>query len=316
MMKKWIALAALLLAALLCAGCSRQQPPAGLRKDNAGETRMIDAEPGAEAAMQFDATLYFAYGDTGLLRREVRQITMLPNETREKALVSALLEGSREAGSRPLFPEKTQVLSTQAQNGVIYITFSEALYDRYSDEDAVREQALRRRQMALDALAATLTESGEYGSVQVLVRAEENVGRSMRLTSRFLREEKETLLPPLTRQSDSLPTPAAYARELLTAWQNRSGEGLAAFISAKDSPTQAALGSDLAAAPALLGFALYDGTVSPDGGSAVVCADLVLRDADGMESTVDAYPLRLVSEGGAWRIRREQLMRIMGESNE
>ena len=304
-------LAALIL--LLCA-CS-QQPPEGLKKETPQDAPAIYAEPDDGTALQFTATLYFAYGDTGLLRQESRVISRPPNETREKAMVRALLEGSREAGSRALFPEKTEVLSTHAQDGILYITFNEALYDRYADEDAARESAILRRRLALDALTATLTESGEYGSVQVLVRAEANVGRSMRLTSRFFWEEPEVTVPPLTRQSSRLPAPSAYARELLLAWQDRSAERLSAFVSARDNRS-GALAEDLAAARALLSYAVYDGTVSPDGGSAVVCVDLTLRDADGVEFAVDAYPLRLVSEGGAWKILRSQLTGIMGDHNE
>lgn len=315
MIRKYIALASMLLVALFLTACS-QQPPEGLVRENPEDAVAIEAEPQASAALRLADTLYFGYGDTGLLRQENRQITMMPNETREKALVRALLEGSREAGSRALFPEKTEVLSTQAQDGVIYITFNEALYDRYADEDPERESAARRRQLALDALAATLTEGGAYRSIQVLVRAEENVGRSMRLTTRFLGREPETIVPPLTRQCDSLPTPSAYAAALLTAWQNRSAEDLAAFVSARDGVSRAVLNADLTAAPALLSFAVYDGTVSPDGAAAVVCADLILRDGDGAETRLDACPLRLVSEGGAWKILRAQLIDIMGESDE
>ncbi|MBQ9196955.1 MAG: GerMN domain-containing protein [Clostridia bacterium] len=310
MKRKYMILAALLIFMPLLGGC-RQQPPEGLIKDSADSAVIIDAVPVSSAARQATDTLYFGYGDTGLLRQESRQITLLPNETREKALVRALLEGSRDAGSRPLFPEKTEVLSTQAQDSVIYITFNESLYDRYADGDT-----LQRRQLALDALTATLTESGEYRSVQVLVRAEENVGRSMRLTTRFFREEEEEAVPPLLRRSASLPTPSAYAVALLTAWQRQDPEALSAFVSSREEWTQSALSGDLAAADALLSFAVYDGTVSPDGGSAVVCADLVLRDRDGAETMMDACPLRLVSEGGAWKILRSQLLNIMGEKNE
>ena len=315
MSKKLLLICILALGALLLSACG-QQPPEGLVKESPENAATIEAEPQENAARSMADTLYFPYADTALLRRESREITLLPNESREKALVRALLEGSREAGSRALFPEKTEVLSTQAQDGMIYITFNEALYDRYADEDPDRDGAARRRRLAMDALAATLTESGEYRGVQVLVRAEANVGKSMRLTTRFFREEPETTVPPLVRQSASLPTPSAYADALLTAWQNRSAADLAAFISAREPWSQASLNTDLADAPALLTFAVYDGTVAPDGSSAVVCADLILRDKDGNEYAADACPLPFISEGGAWKIRRSRLTAMMGESNE
>ena len=307
-MKKTLFAAMVLMLALVLCACS-QQPPDGLKKETAEEAVVIPAEPEESAALQFIGTLYFAYGDTGLMRQETRQITMLPNETREKALVRALLEGSREAGSRALFPDKAEVLSTQAQEGVIYITFNEAFYDRYTDGEAEEN----RGRMALDALTATLTESGEYRSVQVLVRAEENIGRSMRLTSRFLGEEPETVLPPCTRQSASLPTPAAYAAHLLMAWQERSAEALSPFVSAREGQL---LAEDLSAAMALTDFTVHEGTAGPDGSYAVVCADLTLRDAAGGERALSSYPLRLIREGGAWKIQRSHLAAVMGDHDE
>ncbi|MBR1607583.1 MAG: GerMN domain-containing protein [Clostridia bacterium] len=311
-MKKRFCLILLCLAALLLSACA-QQPPESLKEETPPGAQVIEAAPQEEAALQFTATLYFRHGETGLLRQESRQITMLPNESRERALISALLEGSRLAGSRPLFPERTEVLSTQAQDGVIYVTFNEALYDRYSDEDTAREDSILRRQLAMAALTATLTESGEYRAVQVLVRAEENVGRSMRLTDRFFWAEDDRIVEPLTRGQDSLPTPAAYAREMLQAWQNRDQETLAAFAAYSGGGRPQ---DWLAELPALLSFAVYDGTVSPDNARAVVCADLILRDTDGMEIGLDACPILLVRENGAWMVSLTQLRAIMGESNE
>ena len=310
-MTKRIFLILLCLAACLLSACA-QQPPESLKEETPSGAQVIEAAPSEDASLQFTATLYFRHGETGLLRQETRQITMLPNESRERALVSALLEGSRMAGSRPLFPEKTEVLSTQAQDGVIYVTFNEALYDRYGDEDAAREDSILRRKLAMAALTATLTESGEYRAVQVLVRAEENVGRSMRLTDRFFWAEDERIVEPLTRQQDALPTPAAYAREMLQAWQNRNQEMLTAFAAYSGGRPQ----EWLAEMPALLSFAVYDGTVSPDNDRAIVCADLILRDGDGMEIRMDACPMTLLREGGAWKVSLTQLRGIMGESNE
>lgn len=312
MMKKLLfALLCALLAAALCA-CA-QQPPESLKEETPAGALVIEAEPDAEAALQFTATLYFRYGETALLRQESRQITMQPNESREHALVSALLEGSRETGSRPLFPEKTEVLSTQSQDGMIYITFNEALYDRYSDEDVTREESVQRRELALAALTATLTESGEYRAVQVLVRAEEKVGRSMRLTRRFLWDDQEDIVPPLTRRQDALPTPAAYAREMLRAWQNRDNELLRAFAAYTGAGDQ---GDWLQKAPVLLSFAVYDGTVSLDAARALVCADLILRDENGMETLMETCPVTLMRQGGAWKVSLAQLGAVMGESNE
>ncbi|MBQ7455133.1 MAG: hypothetical protein IJS53_01710, partial [Clostridia bacterium] len=70
------------------------------------------------------------------------------------------------------------------------------------------------------------------------------------------------------------------------------------------------------AAPVLVDFAVYDGTVSPDGRSAVVCADLLLRDADGQESALSAVPFVLTNEDGVWKAAASRLAALMGEADE
>ena len=313
-MKKLYLILLLVGMALLCAACS-QQPPAALVEDTPQGGQAISAEPESGTESQFTATLYFRYGDTSLLRQETRQISLSPNETRERALVSALLEGSREPGSRPLFPEKAQVLSTQTQAGVAFITFNEALYDRYMDESRDRVEGALRRELALAALTATLTETGDCHGVQVLVRAEENVGQSMRLRGSFLGRQDDAIVPLLTRQHAALPTPRAYAEGLLTAWQQRDAAALSDFITLRSG---AARGTEqaLAASPVLVDFIAYDATVAPGGERAVVCADLTLRDQDGQESVLTGYPLCLVREGGAWKAAPDQLAAMMGENHD
>ncbi len=131
--KKMRLLALLASLCLLLAGCG-ELPPAALQQSTPEGQTPLSAEPEAGAAREQTATLYFRYGDSALLRQETRELTVMPNESREKALVTALLDGPHEGGGSALFPDGTQVLSTQAQDRVIYVTFNEALYDRYPDE--------------------------------------------------------------------------------------------------------------------------------------------------------------------------------------
>ena len=305
-MKK-IKLFIILLAGVLLLNACSQQPPHALIRQAPDDSGQISADPAETTRLQLGATLYFRYGDTPLLRQESRTIQMLPNIPREKAMVEALLEGSTEPGSLSLFPEKTQVLSTQAQDGIIYVTFSEDLYGGYADEGVSLEEAALRRRMALAALTATLTENGEYAAVQVLVRAEESVGHSMRLTNAFLLEEGSETLPPLTRMQEYLPTPAAYAGQLLKAWAQRDPEKMAVYLTPQSQDHTASL-------PILLSYAVNDGTLSPDGSSALVCADLTLRDKDGAENRITACPLRMLRQNGAWITDLEQLRTILGET--
>lgn len=315
--KKMRLLALLASLCLLLAGCG-ELPPAALQQSTPEGQTPLSAEPEAGAAREQTATLYFRYGDSALLRQETRELTVMPNESREKALVTALLDGPHEGGGSALFPDGTQVLSTQAQDGVIYVTFNEALYDRYPDESLsgqAREQAILRRRLAMAALCATLTESGEYRAVQVLVRAESNVGSSMRLRESYFLADSELPCDALTREETYLPTPAASARLALAAWQTRDWESLSQWIAARGASAADIAPASLAKAQTLLAAQAGEGCVSPDGQSAVVCVNLTLRGDDGAESACAAWPLRMIREGGVWKIPAAALLEMMQAAN-
>lgn len=302
----------ILLLCLLLTGCG-ELPPAALRKDTPDGQTPLAAEPEAGNTQSDTATLYFRYADTALLRQETRELTLTPNETREKALVNALIEGSHESGGSMLFPEKTQVLSTQTQDGVIYVTFNEALYDRYADEgslssDSAYQSAVLRRRLAMAALCATLTERGEYHAVQVLVRAESNVSASMRLRESYFLSDNDLPCAPLTREEAYLPTPAASAEGALHAWQTRDWDTLLQFLSLRGALQQQS--EQLRSAQVLLDYTVGMGCVSPDGQSAVICVDITLRTEGGQQSYT-AWPLRMVREDGVWKAAVADMAALM-----
>ncbi|MBO4377323.1 MAG: GerMN domain-containing protein [Clostridia bacterium] len=314
-MKRLFLAILLLAAAVLLTACSRR-PPEALISDSAPDSQAVSAAPEDGAEAQFTATLYFRYADSALLRQETRGITVAPNETREKALVSALLDGSREAGSRALFPEKTEVLSTQAQDGIIYVTFSDALYGRYADEAKDPQEGMLRRRLAMAALAATLTESGEYQAVQVLVRSEGNVGTSMRLKNSFFDEKEEGTAAPLTRMQAYLPTPGNIAAAVMRAWLQRDWNSMDALITSRGNLSAAQLSERLGAAPVLIDYGTSEATVSLDGTKAVACVDMTLRRTDGSEYEKLSVPLPLLRESGIWRVDVQRLLALMEANDE
>lgn len=316
-------LALLLLPVLLLSGCG-QSPPQSLMIQPQEGALSIPAQPDAGAAYEVAATLYFRYEDSDMLRAETRVITVSPNETRERALAEALLGGpaSAGAGMTALFPKGTQVLSTQGQGDTLFITFNEALYDHYSDEpaslsgDKVRHEAALRRNLAMAALTASLTESGEYAYVQVLVRPESAVGQSMRLRRRYYLEDSDLPCDVLTRREAYLPTPANAARKLMEAWQARDWAGLYRFIASRDAagstpPAQHEAAALLGQSSVVTRYALTGGSVSPDGRTAVVCVDVTLRAQDGQEREKLAWPLALLCEGGQWKASMKAVRRLM-----
>lgn len=314
-MKRFTGLKCLLLCVLLLTGCQTPAAQPGATSTPSGALT-ISAYPDAAAVDERHATLYFRYQDTSMLKQEMRTLEILPNETRELALVNALLAGSKEGGEA-LFPPGVAALSTQVQGDVVFVTFNEALYGRYENENGqtATAEAVLRRELAMDALVATLTESGQYRAVQVLVRAEAQVGASMRLKNSYFLEESELPCEVLTRCEEHLMTPANVAHSLLRAWQQRSFDTLYPLLSSQEDtkllPAQSLFSEAFAQSDALIAYTLTPGSISVDGQSAVVCVDMTLRRADGSEYVLTGWPLRIKREMGAWKVSLSALQALM-----
>lgn len=260
-------------------------------------------------AQERAATLYFRCGSSQWLEREQRLISVRHNESYEKALVQALIDGPKAARLSALFPRGTQLLSVIAEGRQLFVTFNEGLMAAYPDEAALINtpgyragEGRLRRQLAMAALANTLTESGEYARVQVLVRAETTLTGSLRLSSRYYLEEADTLPDPLARQEALIMQPGFAAEQVMAPWKAREWALLRERLAPGDTAAQNALGPALEASPYLIEYTLTPGVPSPDGSYAVVCATLRYQARGGAEKSLENWPLRLHRAGGCWQL--------------
>lgn len=308
----------LMLLVSLLTGCTAA-PPENVIREDADKSLLIDADTAALTPDAVNATLYFRYRDTQYLAAEERLVSVQRNETEEKALVQALIDGPAATSSSlsPLFPPGTEVLAVNSQEGTLFITFSEALLGRYADEpaDASQEpwktEGPLRRRLCMDALTATLTEAGLCARVQVLVYRSGAQANSMRLQAGFFdRGPDETILPPMTRSENALLTPHNMAAAILQAWMRQDWPALYSWVSLDTRPGEQTAISAFATARVLTGFQVSAGTVSPDGQRAALCMDLSVRSA-GDDEEIVGYPLILVRESGLWRVSYEQLAELM-----
>lgn len=317
----WAAL--LLFCAVTLAGCMTSPPDALLREGNEGQ-RLISASTAELSPDSRAITLYFRYRDSAYLAPEQREIEMKRNESLEKAIVSALVQGpdASSVALSALFPPGTEVLSAAAQGDTLFITFNEAFLGRYADEstDAVSSEGTLCRQLCLQSLAAALTEQGLCAQVQVLVYSGAAQNTSMRLQKGFLnRTNDDSLLPPVTRDESCLLTPYNTASLILQAWQAKDWPTLYDLIAKGENAANARAGEQnafdaFAAARTLTDFALSPGSVSFDGQKAVLTASLEVQD-QGAEETVQGYPLLLLREEGIWKMDYTRLMNMMNGNN-
>jgi hypothetical protein len=315
----------LCLTLLSLSGCAAMSPPESLVHEDAADTALISASTHDIDDTTFTATLYFRYLDTGMLAAQERVISIPRNTTREKALVQALLDGP--GVSAPLltgvFQAGVSILGAQAVDGVLFITLNDSLLGRYDDEPAElttpfwKAEAPLRRKLAMTALVAALTETGEYQSVQVLVRGQTQVMTSLRLNKSYFMAGDDSLTGPMTRDETLLLTQANTARIILDAWRQGDVKTLYRFIAAKDPRTGIARPDEQAAyallgqARPLVGFTVSPGSISQNGQTAILCADITLQTLSVDSASYTAWPMLLIRENGIWKIPYPNLAAMM-----
>lgn len=321
MKKRLLRLALPLCCALLLTGCMSSPPDALLREAGEGQ-RLISASTADLKPESRKIALYFRYEDSAYLAPERREIQVRPNESLEKAVAAALIQGpgASAATLSPLFPPGTEVMAAAVQGNTLFITFNEAFLGRYADESseaasgAWREEGTLRRTLCLQSLAATLTEAGLCAQVQVLVYPSDAQAASMRLQAGYLTRSGDTApLPPVTRDESRLLTPHNAARLILASWQAQDWAVLYDLTVREGEnarPGERNAIDAFAAAPALADFELSPGTVSLDGQAAALTVSLTLLDR-GTEETRTGWPLLLNREEGVWKMEYARLLAMM-----
>ena len=304
----------LILAAICLSGCAIS-PPDSLKRTGVESRSLISASTADLAPDERAVALYFRYQDSSFLAPEARTVVVQRNESLEKAIVQALIAGPLNTELSPLFPTGSEVVSTSTQDGTLFVTLNEAFLGRYADEPGDistgpwKTEGPLRRQLCLDAMAATLTEAGLCDRVQVLVQRDLGHASSMRLQAGFLNRSGDTsMLPPIVRNESVLLTPHNAAECVLNAWLRQDWDALSLFC--VHAPGEQSVFEAFEAAKVLVGFELSPGSVAYDGQRAVVTAKLTLR-GDNQDVEISGYPLRLIREEGLWKTDYEALLSMM-----
>ena len=266
------------------------------------------------------AVLWFRFGEEGMLASETRQLTIARTESLAEPLLRTLLEGPSAASIelRGLFPQGTRLVSVAQAEGVIFVTLSHHIMNAYPDEPVnwrdypywAVEVPLRRK-LAMQSIAATLTENCGVDTVIILVADEKAASDSLRLKeSYYMHTTDASVAAPLERDESLLLTPTRTAQTILQCWQEADWTRLYRYIARTDPATGAERPSEddcreaLSALPHLLRCEVSGGSVN--GTQAVFTASGTIL-TDGAEESFTGRILRLTYERGMWRIGLSQL---------
>ena len=270
--------------------------------------------------LQDQATLWFRFGSEPFLAAESRTIAHHPTETHALAILRELLEGPSAARDqlRSLFPPGTQVLSATQSGRIMFVTLSRHIMNGYADEPAnwrdqphwAVEVPLRRR-LAMQSIAATLTENCAVDTVVILV--DQTTTDSLRLRQGYYTLDGDpSLAAPLTRDESLLLTPARTLAVILQCWQEQNYGRLYQYIAPADPLTGALrpnaedFAAVMSAQHPLLRATAEGGSISADGQSAVFTVSGAFLDRGG-ELPFSGMVLRLHREKGIWCIGLSQL---------
>ncbi len=261
---------------------------------------------------QQDAILYFRHGATPYLGREKRTLYFDTASTFEKALVQGLLDGPSAVYARlvPMFPAGTEVLSTQGQGEILFVTFNEHLMDPYPDEHQLSSPEYRagegrlRRTLAMSALSCTITENTPYAYVQVLVEGNTQVSTSLRLPQSYYLMDSTALPPPLVRDEGSIMQPNDAVEMLCQKWTIKDISGMQNYLTGSQDKEK------LQQMPLLIGHTISGGTISYDGLSSIVLISASMQQQDGTTLSRISWPLRLVFREGVWLVQTETLVTL------
>lgn len=305
----------LLICCLLLTACSRD--PLTPMATDAGENLPAPVMTNLPVA-ENQVVLWFRFGEEPYLAPETRILTGTSTDNAALALLRALAEGPGAASTelRGLFPQGTQVLSCVQSGRVMFVTLSKHILNSYADEPAswrsdpawAIEVPLRRK-LAMQAIAATLTENFPVDAAIILV--DQSNTDSLRLRQSYYTQDSDASpAGPVIRDETLLLSPARTAEVILQCCQTSDWTRLYRYIARTDPDTGAQRPSesdfvDLMAAGKHLLHATAEGG-SIHGSSAVFTVSGAYLNG-GAEQPFTGMVLRLTREKGVWRIGLSQL---------
>lgn len=276
------------------------------------------------ASDQLDVTLYYRFGQTGLLGAQREMLDIRREETVAHSIVSRLVEGPSVTHDRlsGVFPQGTRVLSVSGEGTTAFVTLSREFLGRpdgaptdWEDWQDWQEEAALRRWLAVQSLALSLTENGRYQRVQLYVAAsDDDIPERMALAWFDLAQtDLSVVLGPCGRDESMMLTPLGAMTMVMEAWAARDWEAMRPLLA--DGGDLSAVGTLEAQAReadvSLLRYTLSGGATGMDGQRATVVVDAQLHSAAGGDAQIVREAVPLVRQADNWAIAPEVFLSLL-----
>ncbi len=273
-----------------------------------------------------DVTLYYRFGDTGVLGAASAQLDMRREETVASSIVQQLIDGPGVAHERlsSVFPQGTELISVTGEGTTAYVTLSRGFLGKpdgapsdWEDLAVWQEEAALRRRLAVQSIVLALTEDGRYQRVQIYV-ADNDDDVPERIPMVWFDTSATDLtmmLAACPRDEEALLTPRRAMEMILRAWKEQDWAALYPLLARttdEETPTLTAFEAQMReTGVSLLTYSVTQGTVGLDGQTATIVLDASIRSEDGGDALLVRESVPLERDADNWAIRLSTLMSLM-----
>lgn len=322
--KYFLFTAAVISLALVCCSCTTTPfSPVREREDPADGQYVIDISP-ADKSEAYDSvreTLYFRLGSEDLLAPMMVGLDLAVDQTREEAVITALLNGP--SGNHELsgvIPEGTKLVSVKSQHGYLEVTLSSDFFDVPKDApkdwqsyESWRSEINRARLLATYSIVNSITEMGVYSNVLILIDTNSD-GNGQRVDRSLFGIEVDSEaepIEPLGRDTSLILTPIKAAQIVLDAQKAQDTDTIARYVYfAEGTPSAQTLKETLLSDITISSYDLLSGggaVTSLDGQSAVITLDYETIVYGSQRQSTIGVPLKMVLDDNIWKVDYESL---------
>lgn len=306
----------LALTVLLTAGCLS----GGISEDPVYEALPpLDPEDGIEREVSAD--LYFRLSGEPYLVKVTRNISVRANESRENAVLRALLEGPPPLsnGVSSVFSDNVRAVSVHLDGGILYVTMSREFMETNANA-ASREKMDENLRLSVYALVNSLTAVGKADRIQILIDLD-NSGTGSRVQRAMLGLHAEStaasqLLEPLGFNTDVVIDAGKIADLALAHLKNGEYEQAYTLFAQMESggfqrPSYAAFETEMKSLGTLTEYRIISFGIPEGGADYSATADLRFTYPDGSVKTVEGGALALYREGDLMKVGYTSLLRLL-----